>query len=112
MSGSERSAFLIVMNDADSYRILKMDEVPTVLYVTYFDAKRALTEVIASFDDFIPVAYGAAYPYEDTTFEKEILKTGYATMGWVTVPSDDEEPIRIAIGLLKLPITDNQLVSS
>jgi hypothetical protein len=112
MSGSERSAFLIVMNDTDAYGVLKMDEVPRVLYATYFDAKRALTEVVATFDDFIPVAYGAAYPYEDTTFEKEILKTGYATLGWVTLPSEDEEPVRIAIGLLKLPITDSQLVSS
>ena len=89
-----------------------MNTVPRVLYTTYFDAKRALTNIITTFDDFIPVAYGAAYPYEATSFEKEFTKNGYATIGWVAVPSDDEEPSRIAIGLLKMPIIDTQLASS
>ena len=107
---SSDSVYMIVIDDGDSgqYIIAAMPEIPKVIYRTYLEAKRALLDVVAKFDEFIPVAYGSAYPYEQTTFEKEITNNEFALVGWIVIPEDEEEdappspPSRVPIGLVKL----------
>lgn len=99
-------AYLVVVNDNTSgenvYMLPSMSEIPNVLYANYLDAKRALNDIVAKFDEFIPVAYGAAYPYENTTFESDLTKNDYALLGWVVVMDEDDTPSRVPIGLMKL----------
>lgn len=105
---SAEPVYMIVVDDGGSgqYIIADMPEIPKVIYRTYLEAKRALLDVVAKFDAFIPVAYGSAYPYEHTTFEKEITKNEFAMVGWIVVPGDEEEedapPTRVPVGLVKL----------
>jgi hypothetical protein len=116
-----RPAYVIVVNDPTEqygHAIPDMPEVARILYNTsvytsYFDAKKALMQVIEKFDNYIPVAYGDAYPYENTTFEREISEKDYARIGWVVVEEDDDEstPVHIPIGLHKVFIQDSQQVS-
>jgi hypothetical protein len=98
------TSYLIVVNDPTSgYTIPAMPEIPTLLYTSYLDAKRALLEIAAKFDSFTPVAYGAAYPYEHTTFEKEITQNEFALLGWILIAEDEEHDAgRIPVGLMKL----------
>jgi len=98
------TSYLIVVSDPNSgYTIPAMPEIPTLLYTSYLDAKRALLEIAAKFDSFTPVAYGAAYPYEHTTFEKEITQNEFALLGWILIAEDEEnDAARIPVGLMKL----------
>jgi hypothetical protein len=97
-------SYLIVISDPEGgYTIPTMEEIPTVLYTSYLDAKRALLDIVGKFDSFTPVAYGAAYPYENTTFEREITNSSFALLGWIIINEDDEnEASRVPVGLLKL----------
>jgi hypothetical protein len=111
---------MIVINDmsADAYiyGIPNFEEVPRVVYTSYLDAKKAITEAVEKFGEFTPVAYGDAYPYENTTFEKEISQKEYALIGWVALEDDEDDEdstsVRVPIGLLKIAIQDNQQGSS
>ena len=111
---------MVVINDSSTdayiYGIPNFQEVPRTVYMSYLDAKKAIMEAVAKFGEFTPVAYGDAYPYENTTFEKEISQKEYALIGWVALADDDDDedtpPVRIPIGLLKLSIQDNQQGSS
>ena len=98
------TSYLIVVSDPNSgYTSPAMPEIPTLLYTSYLDAKRALLEIAAKFDSFTPVAYGAAYPYEHTTFEKEITQNEFALLGWIFIAEDEEHDAgRIPVGLMKL----------
>jgi len=98
------TSYLIVISDPNSdYTIPSMPEIPTLLYTSYLDAKRALLDIVGKFGSFTPVAYGAAYPYENTTFEKEITNNQFALIGWIIVEEDEEnEASRIPVGLLKV----------
>jgi hypothetical protein len=98
------TSYLIVINDSSGgYTIPSMPEIPTLLYTSYLDAKRALLDIAAKFASFTPVAYGAAYPYEHTTFEKEITQNEFALLGWVIIEEDEENAAdRIPVGLLKV----------
>jgi hypothetical protein len=99
-------AYMIVIDDGGSgqYIIAEMPEIPKLVYKTYLEAKRALLDVVAKFDGFIPVAYGSAYPYEHTTFEKEITNNEFALVGWIVIPGEEEDdaPSRVPVGLMKL----------
>jgi hypothetical protein len=109
--------FLVVIKNNDSdeftYAIPNTPDITTKMYTSYLEAKKGIMEIIDSVDHFIPVAYGSAYPYENTTFEKEISKGEFALLGWIVVKDEDndENDIHISIGLLKLPIQGNQPAS-
>jgi len=115
-----RVGYMIVINDMSTdayiYGIPNFEEVPRAVYTSYLEAKKAIMEAVAKFGEFTPVAYGDAYPYENTTFEKEISQKEYALIGWVTVDDDEDDedsvPVRVPIGLLKVAIQDNQQGSS
>jgi hypothetical protein len=104
----EKVAYMIVLNDntsgESSYVIPSMPEIKNVLYRSYPEAKKALLEIVAKFGEFVPAAYGSAYPYDNTTFEKELMTKEFALLGWVIVASEEEdEPAsRIPLGLLKI----------
>ena len=107
---------MIVVNRAYSttspYGIPGMPEIPRIVYSSYLDAKQAIAEIVEKFQKFTPVAYGSAYPYENTSFEKEIVKNGYATVGWIVkneeVNEDDDgsedESYHVPIGILRIPL--------
>jgi len=109
-----RVGYMIVINDSSTdayiYGIPNFEEVPRVVYTSYLDAKKALMEAVGKFGEFTPVAYGDAYPYENTTFEKEISQKEYALIGWVTLDDDEDDeesvPMRIPIGLLKFTLSE------
>jgi len=110
-------AFLVVIKETDSdeftYAIPNIPEVATKVYTSYLEAKKGIMEIIDNVELFIPVAYGSAYPYENTSFEKEISKGEFALLGWIVVKDEDndENDMRIPIGLLKLPIQGSQQAS-
>jgi hypothetical protein len=112
-----RAAYVIVIHEAleIGHGIPNVPELAralynSVVYTSYVDAKKALMDTIGKFESFIPVAYGDAYPYENTTFEKEITENDYACAGWVVV-EEDESKVRVPIGLHKVFIQDNQQAS-
>jgi hypothetical protein len=98
---------MIAINDyvevAYVYGVPSLPEIPRTVYGSYTEAKKAIMEVVSSFKEFTPVAYGDAYPYENTTFDKEMSQKEYALIGWVSIadPEDEENSVRIPIGLLK-----------
>jgi len=108
---------MIVIKDSSSdefvYAIPEIPNVTKKVYISYQEAKKSIMDFIKDLDDFIPVAYGEAYPYENTTFEQEISEKGFALVGWVPVVHDEnEQAIHIPIGLLKMElIQDTQQVS-
>jgi hypothetical protein len=105
-----RVAYIVVINDSsyESYCIPKNMDIPHHIYTSYSDAKKGLLSIITKFSEFTPVAYGSAYPYEHTTFEKEISQKEYALFGWVSF-EEDGESVRIPVGLLKytIPVTQD-----
>ena len=111
-------AFLVVIRDNDSeeftYAIPEIPEIPTKVYTSYLEAKKGIMDIVDNAEVFIPVAYGSAYPYENTSFEKEITKGDFALLGWIVVKDEDndENDMRIPIGLLRLPIQGSQPASS
>ncbi len=76
------------------------------LYSSLGDAKRALLSLSKKFQQFVPVAYGQAYPFEHVSFDQELARSGYANFGWITIEAEeeDEADTRFAIGLLRLTI--------
>ena len=104
----EKVAYMIVLNDntsgESSFVIPSMPEIKNVLYRSYPEAKKSLLEIVTKFGEFVPAAYGSAYPYDNTTFEKELTTKEFALLGWVIVASEeeDEPAARIPLGLLKL----------
>jgi hypothetical protein len=112
-----RAAYVIVIHDPVEigHGIPDMPDIGralynSVVYTSYLDAKKALMDMIGKFERFIQVAYGDAYPYDNTTFEKEITENDYACAGWVVV-EEDESQVRVPIGLHKVFIQDNQQAS-
>jgi len=111
MSANERIGYMIVIKDpstdAYSYGVPNVDDAPTVLYLSLGDAKRALQATATRFDSFIPVAYGEAYPYENTTFEQLLAANPFAMYGWgILLDEDDKDhPIRVGFGLMKVTVS-------
>jgi hypothetical protein len=95
-------AFHDPANSYYTYAVPNLPGVPRVLYTSFKDAKRALLQAVTTFNEFTPVAYGKAYPYEDTTFENQLDTTGFGLLGWITVTEDDESA-RVPVGLLRFP---------
>jgi hypothetical protein len=99
--------YLIVIQDNASenytYGIPDNADAPQVIFTSYQDAKVALENAQENFDEFLPVAYGKAYPYDSVTFEQELEANGFAPLGWGIVRSEDDT-VRICIGLLRLQL--------
>jgi hypothetical protein len=66
----------------ESHTFIGCSETPNVLYKTLKEAEVALKRWAEGFDTFNPALYGEVYPYEHTTAEKELERTGRAIYGW------------------------------
>ena len=100
-----RPVYMIVIQDSSAdiftYGIPNIPEIPVRMFSSYMDAKKALVDIVEAFNAFTPVAYGEAYPYEKTTFDKEIDTKHFALIGWILI-EENETVDRIPIGLLKI----------
>lgn len=99
--------YLIVIQDNASdnytYGIPDDTDTPQVIFTSYEDAKVVLQEAAEKFDEFLPVAYGKAYPYDTVTFEEELDTKDFAPFGWGIVSTEDDK-VRICVGLLRMEI--------
>jgi hypothetical protein len=88
-------------SDLYSFGVATEEDKPLPLFRSVADAKRGMEGHVRSFASFTAVAYGQAYPYEATTFEKELAQKGHAIYGWATLP-EEQGGERFAVALLKL----------
>ena len=99
--------YMIVLKDNASenytYGIPEQEDAPQVIFTSLEDAKVAMKKVVSNMDNFMPVAYGEAFPYDSITFEQLIEKESFAPYGWSPVVTD-EESYRICIGVLRLDL--------
>lgn len=97
--------YLIVIQDNASenysYGIPESEDASQVIFTSYEDAKVAIQDAANKFEEFLPVAYGKAYPYDTITFDQELNTKSFAPFGWGIINTDDE-PLRICIGLLRM----------
>ena len=91
------------ISDNYSYGIPKEEDTPQTIFRSYEDAKAAIQSVAKKFEEFLPVAYGKAYPYDTVTFDKEINNKSFAPLGWGVINTDNETQ-HICIGLLRMPL--------
>jgi hypothetical protein len=96
--------YLIVVQDNVSenysYGIPDGDDAQSI-FTSYEDAKIALEKASKQFNEFMPVAYGKAFPYDSVTFEQELEEKSFAPFGWGTRQMDDEI-FRMCLGLLRM----------
>ena len=101
-----RFGYMVVVQDnaSDNYTngIPAAEDTEQVVYTSIEEAKTALMKMGENFEEIHLVAYGSAYPYDNTTFNAELEK-GFAPYGWGLVASEDGQ-IRICIGLLRILI--------
>ena len=99
--------YLIVIKDNASenysYGVPEGADAPQVIFTSYENAKAALQAAANKFQEFLPVAYGKAYPYDAVTFDQEIEAKSFAPLGWGLIRSEDET-LRICVGLLRMPL--------
>jgi hypothetical protein len=99
--------YMIVLQDnmSNNYSlgIPEKGNIEQVVYTSYKEAKAAIEECAKEFETFIPVAYGKAFPYEESTFETTLEEDSFAPYGWAVMESDDEK-YRVGVGLFKIRI--------
>ena len=104
---SRAYGYMIVLKDNASdnytYGIPEHEDAPQVIFTSLEDAKVAIKKVVSNMDNFMPVAYGEAFPYDSVTFEQLIARESFAPYGWSTVITD-EESYSICIGVLRLDL--------
>ena len=102
---SRNTVYMLVLMDSASdnydHGVLHQKGVPTRGYVSLDAAKSALASAASKFDEFMPTAFGKAFPYETTTFEQELEKEKFAPWGWGVLKVDDEIQ-RICLGLIAI----------
>ena len=68
-------------------------------YTSLAAAKQNLEAAAAKFEEFLPTAYGKAFPYDTITFEQQLDKDKFAPWGWGVMNTEDGV-LRICIGIL------------
>ena len=95
--------YMIVLMDNASdnytYGVFEHEDLRNTVYSSVDAAKAVMTTMAENFDEFMPTAYGKAFPYEATTFEQELSKKFFAPLGWGVIRSEDGVQ-RICLGLL------------
>ena len=101
----DKYAYVITFHQPDSihytYGIPTIPEIQPIVYRSLQEAKKAVMLTAAKFDTFTAVAYGKAYPYENTSFDIQLNTTGFALLGWIVV-TDEDESARVPFGLTRL----------
>jgi hypothetical protein len=108
---SVATVYQIVVADSASdlytFGVPTASDTPHVIYRTLAQAQSALLEFVRKFEKFTPVAYGDAYPYENTSFEALLQEKGAAPYGWAYIQDeDDDRPSRVGIFILSLRLTN------
>ena len=96
---SQIAGYVLVFSDEDYDAVFPQDDpaVRRVLYPTVDAAVAAIKRWAEAFDLFRPVLYGQAFPYENTTFESELARTGRAMYGWAEMVDEDGEVTRYGL---------------
>lgn len=90
-------------NASDSYVYGLFDEESNRAFTSLTEAKAALAKVAETYEEFLPTAYGKAYPYDATTFDELLAKEEFAPWGW-GIEETDDGPQRICLGLLAFTV--------
>ena len=100
-------AYMIVLMDnaSDSYNygVHEDEELPNRVYISLDAAQNALVSISENYEDFLPTAYGIAFPYDTVTFEEQLESEGFAPWGWGVISTDDG-PQRICLGIISILI--------
>jgi hypothetical protein len=103
---SSAKIYMIVLMDSASdsynYGVFEEDD-SNKAYASLDAAKDALVRASEKYGNFLPTAYGEAYPYESVTFEQLLEKDGFAPWGWGLEEIDDNS-YRICVGLLVISV--------
>jgi hypothetical protein len=101
----DNHAYVITFHQPDNMYytsgIPTIPEIQPIVYRSLPEAKKALMITASKFDTFTAVAYGKAYPYENTSFDIQLNTTGFALLGWIVV-ADEDESVRLPFGLTRL----------
>jgi hypothetical protein len=97
--------YIVVINDnaSDNYTYGVSELGDQIIYTSYEAAKEALAAAAENYENFLPVAYGSAFPYDNVTFDEEIEAKSFAPIGWGVVEVEGDF-FRVCVGLLRLQI--------
>jgi hypothetical protein len=97
--------YIVVINDnaSDNYTYGLAELGEKVIYTSYEAAKTALVEASDTYETFLHVAYGSAFPYDNVTFDEELEAKSFAPLGWGVVEVEGDT-FRVCLGLLRLQI--------
>ena len=100
---AEMPCYQIVLDEGETvistYTVPKDNIAPKKIYMNYSVALEALRQLTGRMESFIPVAYGQAFPYDTVSFEHLLYQKGYATYGWMMIKDEEENEVRIGVGL-------------
>ena len=84
------AGYIIGFSDSSNeFTLADPEDTPRVLYKTLGEAEIGLKKMIAKYEVFTPALYGQVYPYENTTPQKELERTGRAVYGWIQYENED-----------------------
>jgi hypothetical protein len=102
MASTKVYQIVLVDSASDSYTYgVFDDQQENKVYSSLDAAKNAVTAFSENYDEFLPTAYGKAFPYDSVTFEQQLEKDGFAPWGWGVEESEDGVQ-RICIGIIVL----------
>lgn len=97
--------FLVTFTDKQSdfyFHGLPEEGTPRTVYRYVKDACNAAATFAETFEKFLPVAYGQAYPYEGYTLDSYLQKHGAAPYGWAILEDNDGSTVRLGISIVKV----------
>jgi hypothetical protein len=97
---------MVVMDSASdnyNYGVPEEEGVPHKAFTSLDSAKRALETAASKFEEFMPTAYGKAFPYDSVTFESQLEKEKFAPWGWGVI-NTEEGVLRICIGVIEISV--------
>jgi len=90
-------------SDSYNYGVYEEEDVPNKVYRSLNDAKEAVIALSEDYEEFLPTAYGMAFPYDSVTFETQLANEEFAPWGWGVVNAEDG-PHRICLGIIRLSV--------
>jgi len=104
MASTKVYQIVLVDSASDSYTYgVYEDEMQNKVYASLDTAKAVVTTISENYDEFLPTAYGKAFPYDSVSFEEQLEKDGFAPWGWGVENSEDGSH-RICIGIIALSL--------
>jgi hypothetical protein len=104
---ARNTVYMLVLMDSasDNYNYGVLQEKGSLMrgYSSLDAAKSAAAAAAAKFDEFMPTAYGKAFPYDTVTFEQQLEKERFAPWGWGVTTLEDEIQ-RICVGVIAVSV--------